>query len=217
MGNSSCVLECSWTRTLTSVLDADEDWTAMLDMPEGMTGSVEPASFTLAAGGTQEIVVTVNVGGLEADNWYFAELMLDAASETTPDAHMPIAVVPNTGDLPAMVEIKTGRNAGSQLVTDLTSIPITEMTIEVSGLAKGDQYDFELFEDPTNESMLTIIWTTSGGWLFDVPEGSSRVVSEIVASTAPDIDLFVGTGDTPSAATEIASSTTGSWSGIHRS
>jgi uncharacterized repeat protein (TIGR01451 family) len=210
MGNSSCVLECSWTRTLTSVLDTDEDWTAMLDLPEGMTGSVEPANFTLAAGGTQDVTVTVNVGGLEAETWYFAELKLDAASETTSDAHMPIAVSPNTGDLPDMVDIETGRSAGSQPITDLTSIPITEMTIEVSGLAKGDQHDFELFEDPTNgdpyDNLDDVWWMT-----FDAPDGASRIVSEIIASAAPDIDLFVGMGDTPSAATQIASSTTGSW------
>jgi len=210
MGNSACVYECSWTRTLTSVLETDEDWTASLDMPEGMTGSVEPASFTLAAGGTQDVTVTVNVSGLEIDTWYFAELMLDATSDDTPDAHMPIAVNPTKSALPSIVEIEAGRSAGSQLVTDLISWPITEMTLEVTGLAKGDQYDFELFEDPTNDDAydnLDDVW-----WMaFDAPEGTSRIVSEIVASTAPDIDLFVGTGDTPSAATEIASSTTASW------
>ncbi len=194
MGNSSCVLECSWTRTLTSVLDVDEDWTATLDMPEGMTGSVEPASFTLAAGGTQDVVVTVNVGGLEADTWHFAELMLDAASETTPDAHMPIAVSPTTGDLPGVVEIETGRSAGSQLVTDLTSIPITEMTIEAAGFAKGEIDTFELYEDPTNDipdgfydDLDQVYWR-----LINVPDGGLRLITEVIASESPDVDMAVG-------------------------
>ena len=182
----------------------------MLHLPAGMTGSVDPSSFVIAAGGSQEVTVTVDVSAVEADVWHFGELMLTPTSGDVPAAHLPIAVKPTTGDIPSLVNITTRRDAGSETVTDLTSVPTDELTTEAFGLAKASQYEISLDQDPTNSSAyddLSQVWWMS----FDVPAGSSRIVAEITSSTSPDVDLFWGSGDTPSAATELGASATGSW------
>lgn len=207
-GNSQCVQSCSWTRTVKSVADASVEWTA--SSSGSYPVNVEPANFTLAPGGTQEIVVTADVSGADAGSWLFAQVALTPDDAAVSAAHFPVGVVPTKGTLPILIEIQTRRDAGSQLVEDLTAIAITDLTTESYGLAQGTQYDFQLDQDPTNgapyDNLNDVWWQTVA-----VPAGAKRLVAEVVASSAPDVDLFVGTGATPSAATEVCASTTSSF------
>lgn len=203
MANSQCVVECEWTRTVTATTAGT--WTATATAAE-IDLSVSPASFTLAVGETQDLTITAGVEGLPNDEWIFGDVTLAAAG--VPDTLLPVAVAPSTGSLPASVEIATRRDAGSELVTDLTAIEITQLTIETAGLTIGTTADLSLAEDSDNGSPFDdvedgVFWTT-----VDVPAGSWRLVAETFDSEAPDLDLFVGTGDTPSdATTECVSAT----------
>ena len=67
-----------------------------------------------------------------------------------PDSKMPVAVQPSTGSIPARIDIDARRDAGSQIVADLTAIEITQLTIETFGLVEGDITEMTLAEDPTN-------------------------------------------------------------------
>jgi uncharacterized repeat protein (TIGR01451 family) len=208
--NKQCLQECSWTRTVTNPLDETVEWTSSFTAPPGgMMVSVAPAAFTLAPGASQQIVVTANVSGLPSV-YQFAELILTPDSENTHLARFPLAVIPTRGVIPTSVTIDTRRNAGSQWVEDLTSIEITDLQIAVHGLTQASLHTEMLAQDPTNGDP----YDGGPGAFFItkvVPEGAKRLVAEILESAAPDIDLFVGTGATPSAATEICSSTTPSW------
>ncbi|MEM9057147.1 MAG: S8 family serine peptidase, partial [Pseudomonadota bacterium] len=75
-GDSQCLGACSWTRTVTATTAGT--WTAQTDAVPGLTVSVEPASFSLAAGQQQQITVTANVGTLDLGQWYFGEVRLSA-------------------------------------------------------------------------------------------------------------------------------------------
>ena len=59
--NRQCNLTCEWTREVTSVADTTADYTATVAVPAGMTATVEPASFTLAPGASQQLTITVDV------------------------------------------------------------------------------------------------------------------------------------------------------------
>ena len=211
LGDASCVALCSWTRTLNSAASGDVTWNASLVLDAGLTGSVTPSSFTLAAGASQDIDVMVDVTAVDLDQWYFGELVLTPTSGSTPVAHLPIAVQPAAiGNLPSVVTIETYTNSGSQMVSDITAIEIPDLTTEVYGLAKASQSDISLSQDPTNGTPfddLSQVWWTS----FEVPAGSSRIVAEVLASTAPDVDMFWGSGSMPSAATQLGASAGGSW------
>jgi subtilisin family serine protease len=61
--STTCVGECSWTRTVRSVLPISADFS--VTAPEWI--EVTPAAFTLAAGATQELTITANVSAFESD------------------------------------------------------------------------------------------------------------------------------------------------------
>ena len=74
----------------------------------------------------------------------------------------------------------------------------------------GTQMDLELAEDSDNGSIFDdlsdgVFWTT-----VDTPTGAWRFVAETFDSEAPDLDLYVGTGDTPSDASTVCVSASAS-------
>lgn len=131
-------------------------------------------------------------------------ISLDAVS----DAHFPVAVMPVTCASPDLINIVATGTTGSEdhLICPQT-IAITDFTSVEHGLTEGSVYTASLNEDPTNGDPydnlndVAVITVT-------VPADAARFVAEITGSDAPDIDLFIGTGDTPSAGTEQCTSTT---------
>jgi hypothetical protein len=75
--NYNCTGECSWTRTVTSVAQDPVTYTAAVDVPTGMTITVEPASFTIDPGATQVLTVTVDVDGMAIGDFAFADVRLE--------------------------------------------------------------------------------------------------------------------------------------------
>lgn len=210
MANQQCLLSCSWTRTVKSTLDVAETWTASGMSGAGVDITVEPAQFTIQPGETQEIVITANTSGAPLGEWLFGRVKLTPAGDV-PVAHLPVAVISATGILPESVAIETRRDAGSQLVEGLRTIAISELTIETFGLTSGDIVEFSLTQDPTNGNPYDNL--NDGTTIYynvDVPEGSLQLAADILEAEAPDLDLYVGTGSTPSAATQVCSSTSGS-------
>ncbi|MGB3713817.1 MAG: S8 family serine peptidase [Candidatus Promineifilaceae bacterium] len=213
MGNSQCLNSCEWTRTVKSTLDYEVEWDVTATGDNGLLLSVSPTNFLLASGGTQDIVVTADVSGVTAGVWTFGEVNLAPVpqGELEPmEVHMPVAVIGATSIMPDKVEINTRRNAGSQLVEGLLSDEITDLTIDSYGLVQGTQVTEMLDQDPTDDDP----YDGPEGTFYvtvTVPSGVVRLVAEIIDSAAVDIDLFVGTGETPSAATAECASTTSSW------
>ena len=209
MADNQCLLTCSWTRTVKSTLAGEESWTATATAASGLNITVSPSSFTLAAGATQAIVITADAGSAPRDEWLFGEVQLTPAG-TAPAAHFPVAVLSTPGIIPAAVDINTRRNAGSQLVTGLKTIAISELTIESYGLVTGDKVALSLNEDPTNADPYDNINDgTVSATVVNIPAGTLSLAADILASEAPDLDLYIGTGNTPSAATEVCVSASG--------
>lgn len=190
MQDHQCFGVCTFNRTVMNPTDTAVDWTATVSMNDGVTATVEPSAFSLAPGASQDLVVTVNtLNATVSDEWVFGQLDLSASG--VPDAHMPIAIVPVVALYETdFIELYTRRDVGSE-VEFMTSIEITDLTIEEYGLVKGQQATISLDEDPTNDDPfddLSQVWYTT----FNVPAGMARLVAETVSSTSPDMDLFWG-------------------------
>ncbi|MGD2079213.1 MAG: S8 family serine peptidase, partial [Chloroflexota bacterium] len=151
MGQDACVGTCSWTRTVENVLSTTGSWSAATTAEAGMSLSVSPSSFTLEPGETQAVVVTANLSGVPEGEWRFGHVYLTEDGAQAPDTHFPVAAAFSSGSLPDEANIITRRNAGSQLATDLRAIAITDLTIDVHGLAKGDVTEERVVSDPTND------------------------------------------------------------------
>lgn len=209
--NSACLQACSWSRTLTNPTDQAISWTASFDLPAGVAGTADPASFTIPAGGTQDIMVTVGVTGAPNGEWQHGRLLLDTDATDISDAHMPISVLPTGGALPEVLDIVTRRDAGSVMTPEIVSLEVTELTIEALGLTPAVVVNESLPVDPTNgdpyDDLSQVYYD-----IITVPAGSARLVAEIYASDAPDMDLYWGFDTNgngmPDASEELGSSTT---------
>ncbi|MCB9134926.1 MAG: S8 family serine peptidase [Anaerolineales bacterium] len=126
--------------------------------------------------------------------------------------HMPIAVYPVSCAAPSLLNFTTSTSSGSEdRLLCPASLEITEFTASLSGLTAGMVYTDSLSQDPTNGDPYDNLNDGTTRFITTTVSGAARLVAEIVASEAPDMDLFVGMGDTPSEATLVCSSTTGSY------
>jgi len=216
MANSQCVLGCEWTRTVEATVGGT--WTASVVDGDGMTLSVEPAEFTLAAGQTQAFTVSADVINAEAGAWIFGEVILTEGGGSqpsdVPETHMPVAVVPSRGELPRLVEIDTRRDAGSWPVDGLTSLEITDFTATVDGMVLGTQIDQVLAADSDNSSVYDDPTDGAFTTLVAVGDGATSLIAETIFSESPDLDLFVGqdanNDGIPQESEEVCVSATGS-------
>ncbi|MBW3165346.1 S8 family serine peptidase [Ferrimonas balearica] len=188
LAKGDCIGSCSWTRTVKATQGGS--FTASgVALDAGMTLSVEPASFTLAAGESQTLQITADVMDAKRNDWNMGNIELSNGSETL---RMPVVAFASTGNLPDHVAITAHRDADSILLPDITAVAITDFTVTSYGLTKADLTDGSLAEDSDLTSPFDD--TTDGVevQLLTVAEGSKRMVAEILASSSPDLDLFVG-------------------------
>lgn len=211
LANDQCLLNCSWTRTISSTQNTTVTWVTSYTATADMVITVTPPVFDLPPFGTQEITITVDASNAPVDQWAFGTVEFSSMG-ATPDAHFPLAVKPTRGILPDLIEIETRRNAGSHLVEGLQSIEITDFTTEVFGLVAGDQTTWNLSQDPTNGNPFDNYGDGTTEYItVTVPADAKRLIGEVISSEAPDVDLYLGFGNTPSGGTLLCYSATASW------
>ena len=106
-------------------------------------------------------------------------------------------------DRPELAADPFRRYAGSQVEDGIEAIAISDLQIDASGLVPEDRVELSIAEDSTN----TDPYDGNGTHveMLEVPAGATSLIAKLENPTAPDFDLFVGTGEV-SAANEIAMS-----------
>ncbi|MEX1309945.1 MAG: S8 family serine peptidase, partial [Candidatus Sulfomarinibacteraceae bacterium] len=202
--SGSCC-NCSWTRVFTAVEPAAYNVSTF-----GAPVAAAPSTFALAAGESQAVVFTASTGGLPLSTWSFGSVEVSESGGSLPTLRLPVAIQPpGPASMSSNVHIEASAPTGSELVQGLVPARnVTDFTAEVHGLTKGTMVTEHLTQDPTNGDPYDNL---NDGTTFvvpvTVPAGARRLVAEIVASTAIDMDLPVGSGPVPSAATNLCSST----------
>ncbi|MCP4427813.1 MAG: S8 family serine peptidase [Chloroflexi bacterium] len=98
--DSDCFLSCSWTRTVKSSLTASTMWTVAVDAPAGMDITVTPDSFSIPAGMTRTLDISVDITYFDgSQGWGFATLTFSSPGQA--DLYMPIVVQKSYSDNPA--------------------------------------------------------------------------------------------------------------------
>ncbi|MEN4013134.1 MAG: S8 family serine peptidase [Bellilinea sp.] len=190
--NNICVESCAWTRTFTSIRDTPV--TLTFSSPGWITSSVP--SVEIAAGASAAVTFTADASMLPINQWTFGGIQIltgGAFADGTPypDLHLPAAVYSAPSNLPEQVIFETYRDRASGTMTALKALEITDLVVERSGLVKGTRYDFTLDPDPTAGNPfdnLSQVWYRT----FSVPAGAARLVAEITATSAADLDLYLG-------------------------
>lgn len=208
LANSQCLAECNWQRTVRSTLAYTVTWTAVVTEIAGIDLIITPAQFTLAPGQSQTITIGANVEQFAPDGaWHFASFALQPDDTDIPQAHFPIALQPTNSILEDRVLEISSFKEGSVDVPVIAR-QISDLTLTPAGLTIGDVAAADLLEDPTPEDPFDNL--NDGTTFFitvTVPADALRLVAETAVSTATDLDLYVGTGDAPSAQTQVCHST----------
>nr|WP_283106337.1 S8 family serine peptidase [Shewanella submarina] len=177
IANASCVGSCSWTRTVKATQDGT--WVAAaLGAADGFKLDVQPTSFELKAGETQELEITADITLADA-GWHFANIGLIA--ENTPMLKIPVAVKGGGDNLPDSFEIVATRDSGSVTLPGF-------IVKDLDAIASVGAYDKSA--------------EIAGPYTLAVPDGSfdfvgleipalSNVVFSLSSEAAPDVDMRV--------------------------
>ena len=208
LGNDRCVVKCRWQRTVTNVSDMPTMWTAA---NSGSKVTVVPESFALGAGESQQLTVTADLTDVAIGDWYLQQLPLYSMSGV-PNVHLPVAAKSAVSDFPNGITIQATAATDKVTVDHLIAKEITAGTTTVNGLAKATVHQGALISDPTRDDPYDGGFDPlkDGQQFFgiDIPEGTTRFVAEITQSASGDLDLYIGTGQTPTKATKVAEGAT---------
>jgi uncharacterized repeat protein (TIGR01451 family) len=211
MADDECLQSCEWTRTLTGTATGAGTWTVSVEnISEGVTLDTDVDTVALTEGGTADVTVTATIdAGMPTDEWLFGTLVLTPpAGSEAPEAHLPVGVLPSAGVLPESIDITTRRDAGSQVESGFEAIAISDLQIDASGLVPEDRVELSIPEDSTNTDPYDGNGTVVE--MLEVPAGATSLIAKLENSTAPDFDLFVGTGEVSEANLLASSASAGS-------
>lgn len=188
---ADCLLSCSWTRTVTATKAGN--WQSSAEMIQGAVElSVSPASFSLAAGESQELVITARFNAQSNTGWQFASLVL---TEGQQKLKMPVSVKFKAGIGPQQSKLTAQQGAGSALVSGFVSATApTELTVQTIGLVKAQTHSFEL-KAPTTEPSGND-WARFPDFTHAIPlhltSDTQRLNVTVRQTTTQDLDLYIG-------------------------
>ena len=205
--DGNCFVSCTFTRTVQNMGNAGT-WRVTSTM-QGGTLSASPSEFTIAAGGSQTLTFTYTPGSsANYGRWLDGAVTMKRTAGSDPDVVLPVTIRPSAGALPAVLEVSgsgesgigesgwrdvalsglvalpNARFSGSDLVQPMTAQPTVP-----KDATPDDRYDgLSTAHEGTRFLRLTATRT-----------GRMRFRTEVSSTTAPDIDLFVGSAANASA------------------
>lgn len=190
MVDENCVVSCTFTRRVRAL--SPGSWSVTTEGELDI--EVEPGAFTLASGQEQVLTVTVRPGAVPIGAWGHGSVVLDPGSGSFIAQRLPVGAFISEGALPADSVIAAERNRGqaSLLIDDLAPMP--EAVFRTSALVLPERTSNVLPQDPDRDDP----FSGDGGTftiLVDVPADALMLYAETLASTALDVDLFVGRDD----------------------
>ncbi|WP_194755409.1 S8 family serine peptidase [Aliidiomarina indica] len=141
ISHPQCMAECSFTRTVTSLVGEGTEWTATVEfMSDNIYGEVSFDNLALEAGANAEFTVTVD-SRFASSGWQFGRVLFTDASGNYANAHIPIAVQTSRSDNSSIITTGSSATAvvsGSpvDMLTRVNDLNFDgEVTIEISNPA----------------------------------------------------------------------------------
>jgi subtilisin family serine protease len=206
--HTSCKGACSFTRTVTDQMGGGTWNASAMNFPPGVQVSINPSAFSLGNGASRSIAISINLeSSAIVGQWVYGNILFTASG--SPDLSMTAAVYSSGGELPAVWVIDDDRSEGWKEfgLSGLAALP--DATLTSGGLVAPTRTVQTLVEDPTaadpaaEKGRLPRIENEDpfdgGAGVFTVwhnlPQGGLWLHAETLASTATDLDLFVGRDD----------------------
>ena len=195
MVNSGCGEGCVFTRRVRA--HQAGTWTVTVEGDVPVT--VSPSQFSLQAGQEQVLTIQVTPRPNRGQVAQTAQVVLTPQVSTTPIAgqvrmvpqRLMVSVASGITDLPGGFLFTTSSNRGSAQIELQAVEPVDELRFVSSPLVLPVQEVFDLPQhvnrgDPFDGAAGTTVR------FIDVPAGTMALYAATLASTADDIDLFVG-------------------------
>jgi subtilisin family serine protease len=208
--DAGCAETCSFTRTVTDQMGGG-NWSATaVDFPAGVGVTVNPSNFSLANGASRALNIGLDLAGSgKVGEWMDGRIRLSAAG--SPDQYLTVSAFYSGGDLPEEWHITDDRSGGWVMfnLSGLAAMP--DATFRSGGLQPVARTVQVLPEDSSNQDPYNGGTGVFTKW-HNMPQGALWLYAETLASTAEDLDLFVGRDDNGNGladeAEELCSSTT---------
>ena len=188
--DSQCTANCSFTRTVTDMMGGGDWAVSMIDFPPGAQVDVTPSQFSLGSGGSRELDISVNVEptGIVGD-WVSGKIRFSAAGSS--DVEMTVSVFSDGGSLPEDWTVVADRDSGSTGFGLTGLVRLQEATFTAGAPVKPQTRTETLVEDPSNSDPYDGGSGVFTQW-YNLPQGALWLHAATLASTADDLDLFVG-------------------------
>lgn len=208
MVNKACKEKCTFTRKVTDQKGGGSWTVASANFPAGTVVKVTPANFTLTNGASRTLTIEVDVTNSNMiGKWVYGDVVFSSAG--SPDQSLTAAVLSSGGTLPVSWNITDDRDTGTQEFNLSGLVTLPDLTFKSGGLVAPTRTVQILKEDPTSSGLLsdkgrrTIVQNEDpydgGEGVFTVwhnlPDGGLWLHAETLASTADDLDMFVGRDD----------------------
>lgn len=180
MAENTCVLSCSWQRTVRNPGPTTVTWNAAGQAPATFQLAVTPTNFSLAPGASQTLTISADKAAATALNaWRFGQVVLTADQAGIPAAHLPVAVNFTASKLPARLSLTSTGGTGSTSVPIKAGLAASQVTSKVNGLVPAVMNAGVIHQ---NEQLSLDI---------NVAQGKRRLVAEFRSATSPDLDIYV--------------------------
>lgn len=222
--NSNCRAGvCSWVRTVTATRDGNwtlssdtwvyDRWTNTFDGEINMHNArmeFFPASFSLKAGESQNIVIKADIADIQAqynsllagtgntieglELWTNVNLI--ASDAAIPASHWPVSVNFDRLGLPEAVNLTVHRDNGGYRIADLPLAASKDVVYRGHGPVKADTFELTLPQDNNHQPIYSDGDYEQGNnqiSLINVPEGSARLVVEVLDHVkSPGFNSIIG-------------------------
>lgn len=194
LSKGECLIECNWTRTFKATKASS--WTVSFEYyNEGFSLSTDNSEFTLSEGEEIEVMFTATASkGLDV-KWANARVVLTPADSSMPVQTLPVVINLIAGVTPEKADVIAKRTSDSVSVPGISSIGTNDLQVIKSGIAKADIHEFELMRDPSNDTIFH--WDNPEDLSLrliplNIQAGTKRLVIEVLETSSPDIDVYVG-------------------------
>ncbi len=186
--DDECLGICTWSRTFTATQDGSWTVNSQAFDPD-LNITVSPTSFDILAGQTQTVTVTIDSLATTKTEYVFGQLTLSASN--SPDLNLPISILSSLGDVPTEVNFSASRLNDMYVIEDLETFSLAEFYATPFSLTKATVVTGDIAEDTDNSDYLDDLDDGVTVTAVEVPANAKRIIAKTVASTAPDLDLFL--------------------------
>ncbi|WNC68925.1 S8 family serine peptidase [Thalassotalea nanhaiensis] len=190
MVGEKCISVCTWSRTVTATADAT--WTATYEyINPGVDLTISPASFTLAAGESQEITITAAANIELVDEWTHSFVKLTPSNREISASRLQVLANFVAGTTDELVEAKINNVHNIVTISDVQTTGSNDLQVRGFGLFKTRQYTGQAAGAGEDKEIFRNLDTIFAKQIV-IPAYTKRIVVDIISSTSPDMDLFVG-------------------------